>query len=225
MGNQALKTAIDPRYLKSDCGFYVFDGEFYPLVIEVKTKPGDRAYRYGWTYKDKKGNITYNMQTPNRKIFTDVLQAVGYTEAKESDLHDGSVIMANRSRRDILVYDPRPDLRPFYTPGRYVDQGVLQPVKTSIYRGVYDDPVTGEKRTHRMLSIRFKGKKVGDMLYHSDTPNKEVFKLVLRKLGYRSMRDRRFKHGVIVVDGNDFPFVVYTPRKKREIMLDLATAL
>jgi hypothetical protein len=62
-----------------------------------------------------------------------------------------------------------------------------------------------------MLSIRFKGKNVGDVLYHSDTPNKEVFKLVLKKLGYLSMRDRRFKHGVIVVDGNDFPFVVYTP--------------
>jgi hypothetical protein len=211
MGNQAMKTVLDPRHFKSDCGFYVYDEVFDPVVLEVKTKRGDRAYRYRWKYQAKKGNITYNMPTPNRRIFTDVLQVLGFTKALESDLHDGLITMENGSRRDILVYIPRPDLLSYYKPGEYVDQGVLQPVKTSIYRGVFDDPVTGERITHRMASISFRGKKLGDIIYHRDTSNRDVFKLKLRKIGYGSMRDRRFKNGVIDVDGAEYRFRAYTP--------------
>jgi hypothetical protein len=223
MGNEAMKSGLDPRHFKLDCGFYVYEGgfrpQYRPVVLEVKTERGDRTHRYRWKYGAKKGDLVYNMATPNRRMFTDILHILGFRHANESDLRNGSIAMANGSLRDILAYVPNPahsqeevdqDYEWYLT--YYVDEGLLQPLEFKTrYRSLFPDPVTGEQRTHSKSAVHYKGKNVGDIIYPRDAPARDVFKLALRKIGYRSMRERRFKTGTISVGKSNHPFVAYKP--------------
>lgn len=224
-----MKSGLDPRHFKLDCGFYVYEGgfrpQYRPVVLEVKTERGDRTHRYRWKYGAKKGDLVYNMATPNRRMFTDILHILGFRHANESDLRNGSITMGNGSLRDILAYVPKRDRKPadseedeqvdedygWYV-NYYVDEGLLQPVEfKSRYRSLFPDPVTGEQYTHSKSAVHYKGKNVGDIIFPRNAPAAEVFKLALRKIGYRSMRERRFKKGVISVGKSQLPFVAYKP--------------
>jgi hypothetical protein len=207
MGADMIKLAIGEKYppleYKLEHGFYVFDDGFYPVKIAEESKRSDGKHRYRWKYGEKHGELVYDWANP-RTIFADALQAAGFPDAVDHLLLSGVIARGNGTRQPILVHAHR-DIEELDWELEFVDKGFLQPVQTMRLRGLYPDPQNGAKNTHKKSSVTYKGKSYGDITYPASASNADVFKLALWKIGYRSMRDRRFKKGVISVFRTNLP--------------------
>jgi len=225
MGAHLIKTVIGdevaPLNYTLEHGFYVYDKEFYPVKITEESKRSDGKHRYNWKYGEKHGQLVYDWASPEA-IFTDALQAAGFVGVRDSLLLNGVIARGNGTRQPILVHTLR-DIEESDWDLEFVDRGVLQPVEIVRLKGLFPDPHTGVKNTFKKSSVTYKGKQYGEITYHANASSEDIFKLALWKIGYRSMRDRRFKKGVIHVfrtnipkglmteTNTKHPFVAYTP--------------
>jgi len=231
MGNRLLKIAINPRPFKPACGFYLYDRVFYPVAVEVNDQRGDYVFRYAWRYGLKSGDIAYHMMTPDRRVFIDVLEAMGFKDVLESDLQHGQIVLGgaehiknhqseqssgqsgeqsseqSSEQRSILVF-VRGKIFDNRATTMYVDQGVLHPLETTLYRSMYPNPRTGELNFVK-ASIKFKGKNYGDVLFPRDASDVQILTRAVKKMGLVFYKDSSIKRGVFEVADTRHDIVVF----------------
>ncbi len=218
MGNAQLRQALDTRNYRIDCSFYIREDRFQPVRLEWDRKEGDdhRTHRYKWKYGKERGELVYPFMTPKTNVFVDILRALGFQDAQQSDLWRGKIQTNRRDDRSILAFAPRKrTLRvDADTPEFYIDDGMLEPVELSQIRSLFPDPSNSDNVTFHGSAVYYRGQNKGTIVYRPHTHPRDLFRLALKKLGYYNMSAGHFRTGSIEIDGQRIPILTFRVAQK-----------